>query len=292
MRGLDMGVVLITGCSSGFGLEAALAFARRGDTTIATMRNVAKADTLKKRAADEGVDVDVVTLDVTDDRSVDEAVALVRKKHGPIDVLVNNAGVGYDGAVETIPIDAARALMETNFWGAVRTIRAVLPEMRERRTGTIVNVTSLAGRIPGAVYNGMYAASKHALGTLSESLAGEVNPFNVRVVCIEPGFFATEISANAESVDEGTVGTAYEADGAWFKSFMTNSVESGAHPRIVADAIAAAVDDPETPLHRTVGDDAELLIAVYDQTRTYELWMENAIPVVEQTAGPRPTPAS
>jgi NAD(P)-dependent dehydrogenase (short-subunit alcohol dehydrogenase family) len=287
-----VGVVLITGCSSGFGLEAALAFARRGDTTCATMRNVAKADALRKRAADEGLDVDVVALDVTDDRSVTSAVAEIRDRFGPIDVLVNNAGVGYSGAIETVPVDAARSLMETNFWGAFRMIRAVLPEMRERRSGVIVNVTSLAGRIPGSLYNGMYAASKHALGVLSESLASEVNPFNVRVVCIEPGFFSTEIAANSESVDEGIAGSEYEADGEWFRSFMTGSVQSGADPRIVADAIAAAVDDPNTPLHREVGDDADLFIALYDQTRTFELWMQTAIPIVEQTAGPRPKPAA
>jgi NAD(P)-dependent dehydrogenase (short-subunit alcohol dehydrogenase family) len=284
-----MGVVLITGCSSGFGLETALAFAGRGDTTCATMRNLAKADALRKRAADDGLDVHVVALDVTDDASVAGAVTGIHESYGPIDVLVNNAGVGYDGAVETMSMDGARSLMETNFWGALRTIRAVLPDMRQRRSGVIVNVTSLAGRLPGAVYDGMYAASKHALGALSESLAGEVNPFGVRVVCIEPGFFTTEIATNAESVDNGIAGTAYKADYDWFNSFMTGSVQTGADPRIVADAIVAAIDDPETPLHRAVGDDADMFIALYDQTRTFELWMDSAIPVVEQTAGPRPT---
>src|SRR4029079_7710696 len=120
------------------------------------------------------------------------------------------AGIGYDGAVETVLEADARALMETNFWGAFRMIRAVLPEMRERRGGVIVNVSSLAGRIPGTLYNSMYAASKHALGTLSESLATEVGPFNVRVVCVEPGFFSTEIIANARTIDDGMVGSEYE----------------------------------------------------------------------------------
>jgi NAD(P)-dependent dehydrogenase (short-subunit alcohol dehydrogenase family) len=105
---------------------------------------------------------------------------------------VNNAGIGFGGPVETIPLDAARAVMETNFWGAVYAIRGVLPSMRERRTGVIVNVTSLGGLIPGVLFTGMYSASKHALGTLSETLATEVAPFGVRVVCIGPGFFSTE----------------------------------------------------------------------------------------------------
>ena len=111
-----MAVVLITGCSSGFGLETALAFTRRGDTVCATMRNVAKADALRKRAADQGIDVDVVALDVTDDASVASAVADVQSRLGAIDVLVNNAGISANGAVETISMDDARALMETNFW--------------------------------------------------------------------------------------------------------------------------------------------------------------------------------
>ena len=286
-----MSVVLITGCSSGFGLEAALAFARRGDTTCATMRNLAKSDALRKRAADEGLEIEVVELDVTDDASVAKAMAEIHERFGPVDVLVNNAGVGYAGAVETVAIDDARALMETNFWGAFRMIQAVVPEMRGRRSGVVVNVSSLAGRIPGTLYQGMYAASKHALGTLSESLAGELDPFGVRVVCIEPGFFSTEIIANAEGIDDGIAASEYGPDGTWFQSFMTGSVQTGADPAVVADAIVQAAADPNTPLHREVGDDAELFIALWDQTRTYESWMATAIPIVEQTAGPRPKPA-
>ncbi len=285
-----MAVVLITGCSSGFGLEAALGFARQGDTVCATMRNLAKADPLRKRAADEGVAVDLEALDVTDDASVSAGIAAVVERHGPIDVLVNNAGVGYGGPVETIPLDAAQALMDTNFWGAVRTTRAVLPSMRERRTGVIVNVTSLSGLIPGALYTGMYAASKHALGALSEALATEVAPFGVRVVCVAPGFFATEITTNSEATDDGIAGSAYETDASWWSAFMNSSVSGGADAAVVADAIVDAANDPATPLQRPVGDDAALYLDLWDQTRTYEAWMAAAIPVVEMTAGPRPTP--
>jgi NAD(P)-dependent dehydrogenase (short-subunit alcohol dehydrogenase family) len=283
-----MAVVLITGCSSGFGLEAALAFARHGDTVCATMRNLGKAEPLKKRAADEGVEVDIEALDVTDDASVATGIASVVDRHGPIDVLVNNAGVGFGGAVETIPLDTAQALMDTNFWGAVRTARAVLPSMRERRTGVIINVTSLSGLVPGALYTGMYAASKHALGALSEALATEVAPFGIRVVCVAPGFFATEITNNSDATDDGLAGSAYEADATWWQSFMQSSVSGGADASVVADAIVSAAHDPDTPLQRPVGDDAELYLGLWDQTRTYEAWIEAAIPVVEMTAGPRP----
>lgn len=286
-----MGVVLITGCSSGFGLEAAIAFAERGDTVVATMRNLGKADALRKRAADAGVEIDLEALDVTSDDSVASAVSAVLERHGSVDVLVNNAGVGFGGAIETMPMDAARDLMETNFWGALRAIRAVLPGMRERRSGVIINVTSLAARLPGTLYEGMYAVSKHALGTLSESLAGETAPFGIRVVCIEPGFFVTEISNNAHEVDQGYIGTAYEADAAWFRAFMDGSVEHGADPRIVADAIVTAAHDPDAVLHQAIGEDAKVYLAVWETAGTYEGWIEAAVPIVESVVGPRPTPA-
>ena len=285
-----MAVVLITGCSSGFGLEAALAFARRGDTVCATMRNLGKADALRKRAADDGVEVDLEALDVTDDASVAAGIAAVVERHGPIDVLVNNAGVGFGGPVETMPLDVAQALFDTNFWGAVRTSRTVLPSMRQRRTGVIINVTSLSGLIPGALYTGMYAASKHALGALSEALATELGPFGVRVVCVAPGFFATEIVHNSDSADDGTAGSAYEADATWWNGFMNSSVDNGADARVVAEIIVDASRSADTPLHVPVGDDAALYLDLWDQTRTYEGWIAAAIPVVEMTAGPRPIP--
>ena len=283
-------VVVITGCSSGFGLEAALAFARRGDTVCATMRNLAKADVLRARAAEMGVTVEVEALDVTDDESVAQAIATITQHHGAIDVLVNNAGVGFGGPVETMPMAAAQSLMDTNFWGAVRMIRGVLPAMRERRAGVIINVTSISGLIPGALYTGIYAASKHALGALSEALLTEVGPYGVRVVCVAPGFSATEISANRETTDDGIAGSVYEADARWWNDFMSNSIASGAGAAFVAEAIVAASIDPATPLQQPVGEDAALYLNLWDQTRTFETWIETALGVVEMTAGPRPTP--
>jgi NAD(P)-dependent dehydrogenase (short-subunit alcohol dehydrogenase family) len=179
-----MTTVLITGCSTGFGLESALAFARRGDTTYASMRNPAKADKLRERADAEGLTVEIATLDVTDDESVAAAVAEIESRHGAVDVLVNNAGVGYSGAVEAIDMDRARALMETNVWGAVRTMRAVLPAMRAQGSGVIVNVSSVAGRVPASGHHGFYAASKHALNALTEAAATELEHFGVRVVSV------------------------------------------------------------------------------------------------------------
>lgn len=282
-----MAVVLITGCSSGFGLEAALAFARRGDVTVATMRNLSKADALRKRAAAEGVDVEIERLDVNDDASVDAAIAGVIERHGTIDVLVNNAGVGSRGAVETMSMESAQHLMDTNFWGPIRCMRAALPAMRAQRSGVIINVSSLASRVPGTAYSSMYAASKCAINAVSESLASEVEPFGIRVVSIEPGFFETAITDN--NLDRGREFTGpYGQDEAWIQSFFDAGVGGGASPAIVADAIVAAATDPSTRLHTPVGDDADMYLGLLAQVDGYEGWMEAVLPIVEATVGPRP----
>jgi NAD(P)-dependent dehydrogenase (short-subunit alcohol dehydrogenase family) len=283
-----MAVVLITGCSSGIGLEAALAFARRGDTVCASMRNPGKAGTLQERAGTEGLTVEVIPLDVLDDRSVTDAVTSIEKAHGPIDVVVNNAGVGFSGSVETLDIDKARSVIDTNFWGAVRVIRAVLPTMRERGSGVIVNVTSVAGRVRGTPYQAFYSASKHGLGALSEGLQFEVAPFGIRVACIEPGFFTTEIFANGE-IGNVDVTNPYGADHAWLDDFYLKSGQAeGGDPGVVAEAIVRAADDPKTPLHNLVGDDAALFVDLGAQAETFEGWVPVATQIVESAAGPRP----
>ena len=281
-----MSTVVITGCSSGFGLEAALAFARGGDTVVATMRNTKKADALTDRATAEGLEIEVQELDVTDDGSVEAAMQEIDWKHGGVDVLVNNAGVGFGGPVETMPMEAARALFETNFWGPQRMMRAVLPGMRDRRSGVIINVSSLAGLLPGAPYTGLYAASKHALNTLSESLSIELMPFGVRVHCVEPGFFATEIAHNSDAVDTGA--GPYGPDATWWKSFMDMSVAGGADPAVVSDLMASLSKDQDAPMHHPVGDDATLYLSLLEQSSGFDHWVATSLPVVEQIAGPRP----
>ena len=287
--GSVMAVVLITGCSSGFGLEAALAFAARGDVTVATMRNLGKADELRERADAVGVEVEIEQLDVTDESSVSTAVAGVIDRHGSVDVLVNNAGVGSRGAVETMSMDSAQRLMDTNFWGPIRCIRAVLPTMRAQRSGVIVNVSSLASRVPGTAYSSMYGASKSGLNAVSEALATEVEPFGIRVVSIEPGFFETAISDNNLDRDREFDGP-YAADEAWIQSFFDAGVGGGASPTIVADVIVRAATDPSMPLHTTVGDDADMYLGLLAQVDGFEGWIDAVIPIVEATVGPRPAP--
>jgi NAD(P)-dependent dehydrogenase (short-subunit alcohol dehydrogenase family) len=284
-----LSVVLITGCSSGFGLEAALAFARRGDTVYATMRNLAKSDRLRGRADAEGLPLELLALDVDDDASVSVAIGEVESSHAAIDVLVNNAGVSYKGPVETIDIDHARALMETNLWGAVRTMRAVLPAMRARASGVIINVTSATARLPGTAYNGWYGASKHALSALSEAMVMELDGFGVRVACIEPGFFSTEIGQN-RPVRRSTDGTdPYAADQAWLADFYQKSSDgNGGDPAVVAEAIVQAAVDPATPLHSLVGDDAVMFVDLVQQAGSLEAWIPIGTSIAESVSGPRP----
>jgi NAD(P)-dependent dehydrogenase (short-subunit alcohol dehydrogenase family) len=252
-----MSVVLITGCSSGFGLATALAFARRGDRVYATMRDLERGGDLAAAAEAEGLEIERLRLDVTDGGSVAAAVGQAVERDGRIDVLVNNAGIGHLGAVEDLPDPLAREVFETNLFGPVRLIRAVLPGMRERGEGVVVNVSSVAGRLPGAPVNWAYAASKHALGALSDSLAEEVRPFGIRVVCIEPGFFATSVARRPMAFDPASP---YAPVVRSVGTFYRTNVESGGDPAVVADTIVACASGPAGPVHVPVGPDAEMAV--------------------------------
>lgn len=272
-----MGVVLITGCSTGIGLRTAVAFAKAGDTVIASMRNTAKADGLTKAAADAGVSVDVVALDVTDDASSAAAVADVLERHGRVDVLINNAGVGLSGAVEDFPEEQARTAIETNFWGPIRMARLVLPGMRAQGSGVIVNVSSITGRLPAFPGYGFYAAGKHALGAVSESLSAEVAPFGIRVVCIEPGYYDTALVDTVDLLRSQLDPSSPYLDLSTFMLELSRGLlVNGGDPTPVADAIVAAVADPASPLHVPVGADADAFLELWAQTGTYETFMPAA----------------
>jgi NAD(P)-dependent dehydrogenase (short-subunit alcohol dehydrogenase family) len=185
-----MASVLITGSSSGIGRATALAFGRAGHRVNATMRDLSRGDVLRKTAEQEKLPISISTLDVDSDSSVRDGVARIIRESGPIDVLVNNAGFAPIGSVEETPLGVFRAVMETNYFGVIRCIQAVLPSMRERRSGCIINVSSISGRIAMAPMT-PYQASKFALEGLSEGLAQELKPFNIRVAIVEPGIIDT-----------------------------------------------------------------------------------------------------
>lgn len=187
-------VALVTGASSGFGLFTSVALARNGYRTIATMRNPDKSDALLEHAERSGVQelIDIMPLDVTDHEAIGQTVGSIVKTYGRIDVLVNNAGFAVGGYAEEVPMELWRQQLETNVFGVIAATKAVLPHMRERRSGCIVNVGSISGRngFPGYA---PYSTSKFAVEGFSESLRLEMKPFGVRVVLIEPGAYKTDI---------------------------------------------------------------------------------------------------
>ncbi|GLI09549.1 short-chain dehydrogenase/reductase [Paenibacillus tyrfis] len=187
-------VALVTGASSGFGLLTAVALARAGYRTVATMRNPDKCEALQEHAERSGVQelIDIMPLDVTDHEAIGQTVGSIVKTYGRIDVLVNNAGFAVGGYVEEVPVEQWRQQLETNVFGVIAATKAVLPHMRERRSGYIVNVSSVSGRsgFPGYA---PYSTSKFAVEGFSESLRLEMKPFGVHVVLIEPGAYKTDI---------------------------------------------------------------------------------------------------
>lgn len=190
-----MAVALITGCSSGIGKLSALEFARRGHRVYASMRTLENAGFLRDEAQAQRLALEIIQLDVTDATSVKEAVARTLEREGRIDILVNNAGFGSYGPVEDYDDDEIRHVFETNFFGATRVTRAVLPAMRSRRSGTIVMVSSISG-VRTFPFMAVYSASKFALEAISNGLRYELRPFGIRVVLIEPGNFKTRSGVN------------------------------------------------------------------------------------------------
>ena len=193
--------VLITGGTDGLGRATALLLAEQGYRVFAAGRSAERRAHLEEYARQGGLPLETVEMDVTSDASVDRALAEVRAAAGPVDVLINSAGFGVYAVVEELKLDDFRRQLETNFFGTVRVIQRVLPEMRERRRGRIVNLSSIAGKLAIPLF-GAYSASKHALEGMTDTLRLEVYPFGIHVVLIEPGYIptgfqsaATEISA-------------------------------------------------------------------------------------------------
>lgn len=262
-----MANVLITGCSSGFGKLAALHFARKGNTVIATMRDTKKGAELERTAADEKLTLSLGQMDILDDASVTRAVADATRI-GPIDVLVNNAGMELRSSIEDANDAEVRRQFDTNVFGTLRVIRAVLPGMRARKSGTIVNVSSVTGIVPPP-YAGFYAASKHALEAITEAMHYELSPFGVRVVLVEPGAFQTEFSNNAFDAARFNETSPYWDHAQRFQEALSGLLRPGGasgDPDDVAAAIYDAVHDAQPKLRYVVGADANMIIGVRKQT--------------------------
>src|SRR5271165_6621554 len=263
-----MASVLITGTSKGIGFETALAFARAGHKVHATIRSPALATPLPDAAARESLPITINTLDVDSDDSVKTAFAAIYDSHGPIDVLVNNAGVERAGSIEELPFDDFRAAMETNYFGALRCIRALVPDMRQRRSGCIINVTSVAGRIASPPL-APYTASKWALEALSEALAAEMKTFNVRVAIVEPGIIDTAMARRISEPTNQSVYTQRDRMAAVF----TTSLQTPTPPTLVADKILEIADSPTWQLRHVVGHTAGPLLD-WRRGMTDEEWVD------------------
>jgi NAD(P)-dependent dehydrogenase (short-subunit alcohol dehydrogenase family) len=259
-----MASVLVTGCSSGFGKLTALLFGRHGHTVFATMRDVAKAGPMEAMATEEGLDVRVLALDVTDAESVTTAVRVAEDAAGgALDVVVNNAGIELRGPIEACSDDEILAQFDTNVFGVVRVVRAVLPAMRARGSGVIVNVSSIAGLV-ARPYAGMYSASKHALEAISEALHWEVQRFGIRVAVVEPGQFETGLLGNAVIADGFGLDSPYRDASDRFDVAVRGLVPDGraAPAEVVAETIVSVAFDANAGLRHLVGTDADLVMSV------------------------------
>ena len=247
-----MTIALVTGTSSGIGLATSVSLARRGHKVIATMRDLNRSTELRKIAEAESLPISIEQLDVNSDISVNDSMSRLLSEHDHIDVLVNNAGLGGGGSIEELPLAFFREVMETNYFGALRCIKALIPNMRERRSGCIINVTSIAGRMAIAPA-GSYAASKWALEALSEILAQEMKVFNVRVAIVEPGVIATPIFSKARPVPPDSPYPHARRQRALFSASLTQPTS----PFVVGEKICEIVESDSWRLRYPVGPDAE-----------------------------------
>lgn len=261
---------VVTGTSTGIGLTTSVHLARNGYRVFAGMRNLAKAEALQEAASKDQLAIEVVQLDVCDPQSVAEAFAQVRTS-GPVDVLVNNAGIGGASPLELTPDAEHRQMFETNYFGAVNCIQQVLTPMRERGAGTIVNITSAVGLL--ATPNQIpYSASKWALECLGEALAHELAAFGVRVVNIEPGVIMTNIFENSAESTRYDKTSPYQPimrrNGKMFAAGFKRAVP----PQRVAETILEAISTDDYRLRWPVGEDAEGFYAARQNLRS-EDWV-------------------
>jgi NAD(P)-dependent dehydrogenase (short-subunit alcohol dehydrogenase family) len=258
--------VIVTGSSRGIGLEVALAFGRAGFQVFATMRTPAKATELAEKIKAESLPITLHPLDVNSDESVKNCFGEILKS-GPIDVLVNNAGIGLNGSIEEMPISDFKAVMETNFFGAVRCIQGVIPSMRERKSGCIINVTSVSGRLTSSPL-GCYSASKFALEAVSEALAQEVKPFNIRVGIVEPGIIDTDMAHEIEQEHASIYPSSKRMADLFFASLKNPTPAT-----LVADTVVEFAAGDSWILRHPVGPDA-LPFIQWRMSMTDEQWTD------------------
>jgi NAD(P)-dependent dehydrogenase (short-subunit alcohol dehydrogenase family) len=271
----DTPIWFITGCSTGFGRELARAVLDRGLRAVVTARN---PDSVRELARGRDEQALVLALDVTKRAEVEAAVRAAEERFGRIDVLVNNAGIGYFGAIEESDEDEVRKMFEVNVFGLARMIHVVLPGMRKRRRGHIVNISSIGGlrAFPGVGY---YNATKFAVVGLSESLALEVAPLGIKVTVVEPSGFRTDWAGrSANEVEQGMPDYA-ETAGANVRSIRNSSGQQPGDPARAAAAIIKVVESANPPLHLLLGKNAlkGAFIKIEQMKQDFDAWQETTV---------------
>ena len=264
-----MKTVLVTGTSKGIGLETALAFGRAGYKVFATMRNTAMASDLKEIIKNESLDISISEMNVDSDASVKKCIEAIINEHGKVDVLVNNAGIERHGSVEELSIEDFKSIMETNYFGVLRCTKSLLPIMRKNRNGCIINVASVAGHISNSPL-GAYAASKFALEAVSEALAQEVKPFNIRVAIVEPGIINTQM---AQDIKGAFVSKSIYPQVNRFGGLFAASLKTPTPPTLVAEKILEISESNTWKLRHPVGPDSEPFIQ-WRASMSDEQWID------------------
>ena len=282
-------VAVVTGSSSGIGFETSLLLARKGFYTYATMRNLNKSQKINDVVEKENLPLKVLQLDVTDDKSVKDAIRQITDESSRIDVLVNNAGYGVMGAVEDLSIDEFKSQFETNFFGVIRVTKEVIPIMRNQGNGNIINVSSIGGKI-GLPLNSAYISSKFAIEGFSESMRYELEQFGIDVILIEPGVVKTNFFENADVVvnnNDNNTSTTNNITSPY--SQLTQKLFEGFEPMLnsssssvssdVAEVIYQAIESNNRDVRYPVGKDAVSIIKTRQNLSDKELenWIKESI---------------
>ena len=276
-------VAVVTGSSTGIGFETSLLLSRKGFYTYATMRNLNKSQKINDVAKSENLPLKVLQLDVTDDKSVKDAINQIKDESSRIDVLVNNAGYGVMGAVEDLSLEEFKSQFETNFFGVIRVTKEVIPIMRNQGSGNIINVSSVGGKI-GIPLNSAYISSKFALEGLSESMRYELEQFGIDVILIEPGVVKTNFFENADVVVNNKTNNKTSA-----YSQLTQKLFEGFEPMLksnssslssdVAEVIYQAIESNNRDVRYPVGKDALSIIKTRENLsdKEFENWIKESI---------------
>ena len=262
---------IVTGANSGIGRSTAITLAKNDYTVFATMRSLERGEKLREIAQELNLAIKAVELDVSDTDSVNQGINEILDQTDQIDVLINNAGVGSNAVIEDVDIESDKSVFETNFWGVVRCIQAVLPTMRQQKSGHIIQVSSIAGRV-GLPAQPIYSASKWALEGLSENLAHDLSSFGVRVSIIEPGVTRTAILGKNNTVPQNDD---FENIYARMLDMYMQGIEANIRPEAVSETILQCLESSSHQLRWPVAWGAETMVnARHDGSVSDEEWVK------------------